>query len=331
MLIFVHELGHYIAARSFNVSIKEFAIGMGPKLISRRSEKTGIVYSLRLLPIGGFVSMVGEDEASDDEGALINKPVWQRMIITAAGAAMNLVLGIILMAVMVMASDKLGSTEIVKFESEDASSYQSGLEVGDRVVKINDRSTHISYELLYEIMHQGSEPIDVTVIRDGERVLVEDVEFEKITEEGIVFGEIDFYVRAEEKSFANVIKHGFYQSTASIKLVWDSLIDFISGKYGVDQVSGPVGVTTAIGNAAKQSTVSLLYLCGIITINLGMFNLIPIPALDGGRLLFQLIELIRRKPVKPEIEGYIHFIGIVILMLFMVFVSFKDIIKLFAK
>ncbi len=331
MLIFVHELGHYIAARSFNVSIKEFAIGMGPKIISKKSEKTGIVYSLRLFPIGGFVSMVGEDEASEDEGALINKPVWQRMIITAAGAAMNLVLGIILMAVMVMASDKLGSTEIVKFESEDASSYQSGLEVGDRVVKINDRSTHISYELLYEIMHQGSEPVDVTVIRDGERVLVEDVEFEKITEEGIVFGEIDFYVRAEEKTFANVLKHGFYQSTASIKLVWDSLVDFVSGKYGVDQVSGPVGVTTAIGNAAKQSTVSLLYLCGIITINLGMFNLIPIPALDGGRLLFQFIELIRRKPVKPEVEGYIHFIGIVILMLFMVFISFKDIVKLFAR
>jgi len=328
-LIFIHELGHYIAARTFKVGIKEFAIGMGPKIISRTSKKTGIVYSLRLLPIGGFVSMVGEDEESDDESSLNFKPVWQRLIITFAGAAMNIVVGLIITCILVASSGALGSTVIADFPEENALSESTGLKVGDRILKINDESTHISYELVYAIMREGYEPVDVTLVRKGEKIIVEDVSFPQIEAEGVVFGSADFRVAAEEKTAFNVIRHSFYQCCASIKLIWQSLWDFITGRYGVEQLSGPVGVTSQIGDAANQGIMSLLSLTSIIALNLGIFNLIPFPALDGGRIVFLLIELVRRKPIKPEYEGYVHLAGIVLLMLLMVFVTYKDIVKLF--
>lgn len=328
-LIFIHELGHYIAARAFKVGIKEFAIGMGPKIISRTSKKTGIVYSLRLLPIGGFVSMVGEDEESDDESALNCKPVWQRLIITVAGAVMNIVVGLIITCVLVASSASLGSTTIADFAEENALSESTGLKVGDRIVKINDESTHISYELVYAIMREGYEPVDVTLVRDGNKIVVENVTFPKIEAEGVVFGSADFRVYAEAKTVLNVIRHAYYQCGASIRLIWQSLLDFVTGRYGVEQLSGPVGVTSQIGDAANQGIMSLLSLSSIIALNLGIFNLIPFPALDGGRIVFLLIELVRRKPIKPEYEGYVHFAGIVLLMMLMVFVTYKDLMKLF--
>ncbi|MDD6800524.1 MAG: M50 family metallopeptidase [Firmicutes bacterium] len=331
VLIFIHELGHYIFARLFKVSIKEFSIGMGPKLVSKVSKKTGIAYSIRILPIGGFVSMVGEDEESEDENALNRKPVWQRMIITAAGAAMNLLLGILLTCIIVVSSKTLGSTTILRFADENSVSQESGLRVGDKIVKIGDANTHISYDLVFEIMREGIEPIDVTVIRGGKKLVVEDVVFPTVSEQGTMFGDADFYVAAEEKNFVNVVKHSWYQSCASIKLIWTSLIDLITGRYGIEQMSGPVGMTSAIGDAAKSGFGSLLSLTALITLNLGIFNIIPLPALDGGRLVFMVIELIRGKPIKPEYEGYVHFAGIVLFMALMVFVTYKDLMRLFLK
>ncbi len=329
VLILVHELGHYIAARIFGVHIFEFAIGMGPKIFSKTSKKTGIAYSLRLFPIGGFVSMAGEDEESEEEGALCNKPVWQRMIITVSGAVMNLILGFILITAMVLSMNTLRSNVVLKFESLDYS-YRAGLREGDEIIKINNRSTHIYGDLSYEILHKGDEPVDITVIRDGQKVVINDVEFPKTSEEGITFGVMDFYTEKIDKSFLNVAKYSFYQSVSSIKLVWDSLVDLISGKYGFEQVSGPIGTSAAIGQAARQSRISFFYLCGVIAMNLGIFNLIPFPALDGGRLAFQTVELIRRKPISANVEGYIHFAGIVLLMIFMVVVAFKDVFQFFA-
>jgi regulator of sigma E protease len=313
------------------VTIREFAIGMGPKLLKRKSKKTGIDYTLRALPIGGFVSMAGEDEESDDPGALDKKPVWQRFIILSSGSIMNLLLGIALMCALVITTPTLGSTTILRFAEEGALSEASGLQVGDRILKVGDAKVHTSYELVYEIMRNGIEPLDITVRRAGETVVVQDVIFPTIIEGGVVFGEADFIVAAERKTPLTVIRHAFYQSTATVKLIWESLFDFLTGRYGVEQISGPVGVTTAIGEAAKAGTYNLLYLCTLISMNLGIFNLLPLPALDGGRLVFLLIEQIRGKPIKPEYEGYVHFAGIVLLMLAMVFITYKDIMKLFTK
>ena len=330
LLILIHELGHFLTARAFGVAIKEFSIGMGPKILSKTSKKSGIAFSLRLFPIGGFVAMVGEDEESDDENALNNKPVWQRMVITAAGATMNLLLGIILMAVVVTMSPAIGGTTVLRFTEENALSEQSGLKIGDEIVEVDGAKVHIASELAYEIMRNGTEPLDLKVRRDGELLVLKDVKFPTMVSDGIEFGMTDFVVLAIEKNVGNVIKQSFFRSVSTVKMIWQSLIDLVTGRYGLDQMSGPIGVTTAVSEAASASVIDFLYLVVVITMNLGIFNLLPLPALDGGRLLFQLIELIRRKPIKPELEGYVHFAGILLLMLLMIVVSLNDIIKLFA-
>ncbi len=323
----LHELGHYLFARMFHVEIKEFAVGMGPKVFSGISEKTGIRYSLRLLPIGGFVSMAGEDEESQSPDALCNKPVWQRMIICAAGSFFNLVTGAILIFAVVVTSPAIGSTVIGEFR-ENAVSCDYGLMIGDRIVAIGNDKTPTMRNVVYEIGHIGAEPTDVTVIRDGVTTVIEDVNFGEEVSEGITFGVVDFLVEREDKNVINVLRHTWHSSTLTVKMIWESLVDLVTGKYGFEAMSGPVGVTTTIGDAAKQGISSLMYLSAVLAMNLGVFNLLPLPALDGGRLFFQLIELIRRKPVPAKYEGMIHFAGIVLLMMLMLLITYKDIVKL---
>ena len=353
-LIFIHELGHYLTARLFRVHIREFAIGMGPKLLTKTSKKTGIAYSLRALPIGGFVSMVGEDEESDDPDAFHKKPVWQRIIITIAGASMNVLIGVLVMSFLVMSQDMLPSTTIAKFQepavTEESvqeevpgmesvagekkepepvvSTEEFGLRVGDTITKIGPAKVHIANELVYEVMRRGWEPLDVTVIRDGETMVIPQVQFPKFYESGALFGNVDFYVLGEDVNPATVLKHSYFRAVSTIKMIWESLYDMITGRYGVETVSGPVGVTEALGEAASEGVEDLIYLAVVISMNLGIMNLLPFPALDGGRLLFQLIELVRRKPVPTEIEGMVHFAGLVLLMILFVVITFKDIMSL---
>jgi len=328
LLIFVHECGHYLTARLFKVSIREFAIGMGPKIFRRVSPKTGIAYSLRILPIGGYVSMVGEDEDSEDENAFRKKAVWQRIIITVAGAAMNILIGVLVMGLLVAFQTSLPSTTISRFYTDDAVSYTSGLRVGDTVKEIDGTKVFIANELVYEIMRKGIEPLDLTIVRDGKTMVLKDVTFPTLSEGGTTFGDIDFYVLPEAKTPLTVLKHAFFRSVSTINMIWESLYDLITGRYGVESVSGPVGVTEALGEAASEGSTNLVYLSVVISMNLGVMNLLPLPALDGGRLLFQIIELIRRKPVRPEIEGYVHFVGLLLLMILMVAITFKDIMNL---
>ena len=316
----------------FGVTINEFSIGMGPKILTKKSKKTNISYSLRLFPIGGFVAMEGEDEASEDKNAFSSKPVWQRMIITVAGAFMNVAVGVIVMALLVsFSSDPLPSTTVAQFShSETGISYaeNAGLKINDRIVAVGKAPVHIGNDMYYEIMRSGIEPLDITVIRDGEKIVIEGVSFPTITEQGTAFGTIDFIVYAEQKTVGTVLKHGLFRSTSTIKMIWESLIDLIRGRYGIDAVSGPVGVTEALGEAAESGASDLIYLAVVISMNLGVVNLLPLPALDGGRLFFQIIELIFRKPVKKEIEGYIHFAGLVILLILSALIAVKDIVRL---
>ncbi len=328
VLALLHELGHFMTARIFRVPVKEFAVGMGPKLFSRRFGKSGTLYSLRALPIGGFVSMVGEDEESEDENALNNKPVWQRMIITVAGSLMNIITGFAIMLIVVLLSVRIGETTVSGF-AEGAITEKSGLMVGDEILSVDGNSVHVAGELSYEIMRNATRPIDLIVRRGGEVITLEDVHFPTETVEGVKFGVADFFCSPVEKNFPNVMKQTFFRSVSAVKMVWESLVDLIGGRYSVEHVSGPVGVATAVSDAAKSGVSDFLFLTVVVAMNLGVFNLLPIPALDGGRLFFQLVELVRGKPVKPQVEGYIHFVGIVLLMLLMVVVTFKDIINLF--
>ncbi len=329
LLIFIHECGHYLTARWFHVTIHEFAIGMGPKLLTKTSKKTGIAYSLRLIPMGGFVSMEGEDEDSADPNAFTKKPVWQRILITAAGAFMNIVVGIIVMAVLVSTQKTLPSTTISQFQDTEAmASYNAGLRVGDTITAVDGVRVHIANEMLYEIMRRGVEPVDITIDRDGESITFHDIQFPIFVESGVQFGNVDFYVAAEQRTPAAIAKHAFFRSFSTIKMIWESLYDLLTGRYGMEAVSGPVGVTEALGEAAKSGVSDLVYIAVVISMNLGIMNLLPLPALDGGRLLFQLIELVRRKPINREVEGMIHFAGLVLLMVLFVVVTFKDVLTL---
>ena len=327
-LIFIHEGGHFLFARLFKVSVNEFAIGMGPKIISKRSKKSGIVYSLRAFPIGGFVSMAGEDEESDDPNAFNKKPVWQRLIITVAGAATNLAVGAIVMAVLVCVNPVLGSTTVGEF-TEGAASEAAGLMVDDVITEVDGKDVHILDELSYEIMRLGIDPVDLTVTRDGKEVIIEDVQFPQMSSEGIAFGYQDFKVYRDEVNFLNIVKHSFYKCSYTVRMIWESLYDLLTGRFGVESVSGPIGVTEALTEAADTGAYNFIHLSVIISMNLGIMNLLPLPALDGGRIVFLLIEAVRRKPMKMEVEAYINFAGLAVLMTVMVLICVKDIIGLF--
>lgn len=331
VLIFIHEFGHFITARMCGVTVKEFAIGMGPKAFSWNSKKHGTKYSLRLLPIGGYVSMENEDGLDenvppDDEGAFCNKSVPKRMLITIAGAVMNLLLGFLLMIVIVFATKNLYSTTIAKF-SDDAISSEK-LMVDDEILKVGSTRVHTWNELAYEIMNKGYEPIDITLIRNGEKIVVQDVEFFTFEDSGATFGDLDFIPYAEEVSFGSLAKHSFYRSVSTVKMVLDSVKGLLTGRFGMDAVSGPVGVVGVVQEASKQGFMNFLYIIAVLTINLGVFNLIPFPALDGGRFVFLAVEGIMGRPIDRKIETYVNFVGIIILFAFMIVVCFKDIVKL---
>ncbi len=331
VLIFIHELGHFITARACGVTVKEFAIGMGPKLFSWTSKKHKTKYALRLFPIGGFVSMqnedgVDEDVPPDDAGSFCNKSVPKRMLITLAGAAMNLLLGFVIMSVIVLATQNLGSTVIREFAPNAMSSEK--LMVDDEIVKVGNTPVHTWNELAYEIMNNGYVPIDITVKRGGQKIVIEDVAFGTFEETGATFGSPDFVPYAEESNLPNILKHSFFRSLSTVKMVFDSIKGIITGRFGIEAVSGPIGVVSVVQSASKQGFMSFLYIVCVLTINLGVFNLIPFPALDGGRALFLVIEAIRRKPINKNVEYYINFAGIVILFAFMIFITIKDIFAL---
>lgn len=341
VLIFIHELGHFIAAKAFKVGITEFSIGMGPKLISRKG-RDGVAYSLRLIPMGGFVSMVGEDEeVSDDEqkNALYRKPAWQRFIVFAAGAFMNLAFGLILMGVLVGSSDVIYSTEISGFGAVNDAGEKymleewKGLRSGDVIEKIGNRKINIREDFVYEVMFVGDAPCDVTVKRDGKSgIVVKDVVFPSYTEDGITFGNAAFIWTAEaEKTVPEIIKQTFCRTASSVKMIWSSLLNTIKGKYGTQSLSGPVGVVEQVEETVSYGWDSFMFLVIIITINLGIMNLLPLPALDGGRLLFLIIEMVRRKPINPKYEGFVHAAGLVLLIGLMIFVTYNDIARIFFK
>lgn len=458
-LIFIHELGHFLVARACGVDILEFSIGFGPKIFSKKSKRSGTAYSLRLLPLGGFVSMLGENgmevvqgssegevtantsdtpitpDATEPESqadapttaidparaehAYCNKNVWQRILISIAGPLMNIVLGFLLMFFMVIAQGhpSVGTTIVASFHVEytaeesyaglqkgdylvsleeindqnpednrvsslydliqkvnDAggnysatltvqrwnadktdveevrlenvllttellqSSFRAslsqgdgsnGLMLNDQIVKVNSTPVHTYAELSYELMNQGYKPLRLTVIRNGEKIVLKDIQLPQFTNSGATFGEQDFKVYREENfSFLTVLKHSFFRSTSTVKMVYDSMFGLFSGRYGVEAVSGPVGITKMVSEAAQTGWLNVFYFMIVISINLGVMNLLPIPGLDGGHILIYLIEVIRRKPMKKELEGVINFIGLILLLTLAVVITFKDVFSL---
>ena len=376
IIILVHELGHFLMCKPMGVRVNEFAIGMGPKLLSFGKKETA--YTLRLFPIGGFCAMEGEDEgaptpsaiggnadrAEDDGGepalpdeeevpaepdprAFPNKKVWRRILIVVAGAAMNLVLGYVLLVAyygIFTVPDASGkarfSSTIIASLPETAVSYQTGLRPGDEIVKIDGKHTVTDSDIVMIMQSDEDGIMDMTVRRavDGKKktVLLKGVQFQlEVGENGKNRLIYDFKVLGIEKTVWSTLVQAGKMEYSVATMIWRSLGDLITGKYGINDLSGPVGTMDIIGDAVagantSEGMMTLIMLVVMITVNVGIFNLLPLPALDGGRLIFLLFEGIFRRPVPAKYEGMVHFIGLMLLLLLMVVVTFSDIWKIVA-
>ncbi|MBQ0083309.1 MAG: site-2 protease family protein [Clostridiales bacterium] len=324
-LIIIHEFGHFIAAKAMGVRVNEFAVGFGPKLFSRKKGETE--YKINLIPLGGYCAMEGENEASEDGRAFCNKKPWQRLIIVAAGAVFNLILGVVLVGVSLIPSDRFATKTIAKFADNSVSS-KYGLKAGDEILSVNGRRVFTTYDMSYTFTGIDDGTVDLTVLRDGERVDLKDVKFATEEVDGINYLSVDFWVYGEEKTFTSFVSQSLKMTVSYARVVWFSLLDLITGKFGLNALSGPVGITAVVGNAAKQNINNLWPIMALITINLGIFNLLPFPALDGGRIFTIIIEMIFRKRVPEKVEATINTVGFAILFVFMIIVMASDIFKL---
>lgn len=318
ILIFAHELGHFLTAKWAGVKVHEFALGMGPALFKKQHGET--LYALRAFPIGGYCKMEGEDEDSTDERAFGKKPIWKRFIILFAGGFMNILLGFLIMVILMSFSAGFYTHTI-----NTVNEKQPLLKPNDVILEINHDAVYSNMDISFLLSRVKSDNIQLKVKRDGKTVEIK--ELKMLSEDGRKI--IGITTKVEGKNVLTVLKNAVTQTISISRIIWVSLIDLFTGKAGINQMSGPVGTAQALGQAAEQGAMQLIFLVAVITINLGIMNLLPFPALDGGRIFFLLIEAIRRKPIKPEHEGIVHFIGFALLILLMVVVMFNDILRLF--
>lgn len=324
-LILAHEFGHFIAAKAMGVKVNEFAIGFGPTLFKIKGKET--TYMLKLILLGGYCAMEGEDEESTSEDAFCNKKAWRRFIIVVMGALFNLILGLIIVAIMISPGNAFVTTTVDDF-TDNAVSSNYGLQKGDKILEVEGRSILTSMDLAYTFTNVSSPSLNMTVLRDNKKVNLNNVKFKTEKVDGYNLVNVDFSLRAQKKTFFNYIENTAKITVSYCKTVWWSLIDMITGKYGLSEISGPVGVTAIMGEAVKTSIFDLLPLLAMLTINLGILNLLPLPALDGGRLMFILFEMIFKKPVPAKYENIIHTIGFVLLFGLLILVAGKDILQL---
>lgn len=333
LIILVHEGGHFVAAKLSGVQVNEFALGMGPKLFSLTKGETK--YSLRLLPIGGYCAMEGEDEDSSNPRAFGNKPVWKRIIIVVAGAIMNIILGLLMTLTLVLQQPYYASTTIADFPEQSVT--ENSLQVGDKLESIDGYAIWNFRDIVFALGTTQTTSPNIKVNRDGQSIDLGNVPLYTYEDEnGNEQISVDFYVERVDKSFLSVCGETIGQTVSTVRMVWASLVGMVTGKFGFNDMSGPVGVASAITTVASQGLESsfldafnnILYVMMILTINLGIFNLLPIPALDGGRFFFLLIELIRRKPIPQKYEGVIHGVGFALLMVFMLAITFNDIVRI---
>ncbi len=332
LVILFHELGHFMVAKRCGIKVNEFAIGMGPTVFKINRGET--IYALRILPIGGFVSMEGEDEESDDAHSFGKVAVWKRVLVTISGAIMNLVLGFLAVVVLLSFGGNIRTRTVAEF-MPDASTQASGLQVGDTIVSVNGRYCFTVDDLSYEFARIPEESVDLEVIRDGEKVLLEGVVFsmeevvDEDTGETVRIMQPDFYVEGVPRSFGSVMSTALNTSLSYGRLIYLSLFDLIAGRVALNQLSGPVGIVSGIGKALAIGWKPVVQMLALISINLGIVNMLPLPALDGGRTVLLVVEGIRRKPIPKKAEIAINVVGFSLLMLLMLVVSFNDIVRLF--
>lgn len=326
VLIFIHEFGHFITAKMSGMTVHEFSIGMGPKLVG--FGKKGTQYSLRLLPLGGYVKLEGEDGSSEDPNAFCHKSALKRFAVLFAGAFMNVLLGFIVFVIIFSFTSSIASNTVGDVV-DGSPFYEAGIEAGDTITNMKGEkystSVHSFRDINLFVSLNGESEAEITFKRGNEKFTKTITPSASIEEGKIIFGMVP---ASEGNSLWNIICLGFWECIFVIKSVILSLWWLITGMIPASSMSGPVAIVGEIGSAAKMGISSVMYLAAFISVNLGVMNLLPIPALDGGRILFLIIEKIRGKKMDPEKEGMINFVFFALLIALMVFVTFSDIKKI---
>ena len=340
VLIFLHEFGHYITSKKFGAYVYEFSIGMGPKIFSfkRKKKNDPTEYSLRLFPIGGYCAIAGE--TSEDDGMdvklkkneyMCNKPIWQRCIILIAGVTMNFLSGFIILFISALLFGSVNNASYVGRVEEGYPISEAGIEVGDRILKIDGKSAKSwdKITLLLNYKHKSKTYIFTVEKKDGS---VKDYKIKPIISKDKEGNEIRTFGLGQNAKKQKGLWVSFKNSVAKfftiIDSMWSVIINLINGNLSLNALSGPVGVYSVMGEAAHTSIDSVLFIAAYLSINLGFINILPFPAFDGGRVLFLIIEKIRKKKMKPKVENMINTIGFVLLIILMIVITIKDILKL---
>ena len=323
LIIIIHEGGHFVAARLMKIKVNEFSIGMGPKLIQFKKGDTK--YTLRLILFGGYCAMEGESEDSDDENSFAKKKVWRRFFVVVAGALMNLILGFLVIVIMLSSGSLIGTTEIAKFDDKAVSS--ATLKQGDIIKSIDGMRVYTSTDVTTGLSRSGDDTLDMTVLRDGKTLDLK-VKFNMEKYEGRNFINMDFWLVGNKKTVGGVIKELFKEWVSFTRMVFLSVHDMIVGKYGLSDLAGPVGTVSVVSTAVKTSAYSMLRIMALLTINVGLFNLFPIPALDGWRLFLLIFEGIFKRKLPDKWDWAINAVGLVLLLGLMCVITFSDITKL---
>lgn len=370
VMVSLHEFGHFIVGKVLNFKIDEFSIGMGPAIFKKTRGETQ--YSLRAFPLGGYCKFDGEDETDNDNPrAFTSQKAWKRLLVLFAGGVSNVILGFLLFIFIVPVTSP-ARTNVIDTVVEHSYIEQAGIQPNDKIIKINGKRINCYNDIsLYTQSFNKNEEATVTVKRNGEKIdytfvpteqtvkttygknginvdssingytTGNFVEYsESIPKDDALIGQtetttryiIGFTPKTKDINILNVWGEAINQTKFVVKLVYQSFWQMITGKVGIEQMSGPVGIVSEVNNAVNSGSNSWLYvlnLVAILTINLGVFNLLPVPALDGGRIFFVLIELVFRKHVPPDKEGIVHAVGLILLLAFVVFISFHDVVRLF--
>ena len=376
-VIAIHEFGHFMVAKLCGVQVNEFSIGMGPVLCKR--VRKGTQYSIRALPVGGFVALEGEESpeskqaeersnpsaadggsspsrgaktdagkpdlpplsgevaeptGSDGEvspsGIPLNEaPVWQRALIMLAGAGMNFVLGFVVMAILITAQNEPITSKVLYQVEENALCGQTGLQAGDKILAVNGRRCFVANDILYELMRTEDYTADFTVLRDGKKVELPGVQFDTWQDDrGETHMSLGFTVYGIKKTPLNVLKEAGNSVLYYGRIIFASLSDLLRGRESINDLSGPVGIVTAIGQAASYGWQDLLEMLALITVNVGIFNLLPFPALDGGKVVFLLIEGVTGHAVPEKIQSGLIVAAFALLFGLMIFATYNDILRL---
>lgn len=332
IIVFVHEFGHFFFSKLFGIYVYEFAIGMGPKIFSWKGKGNETTYSIRAIPIGGYCQLAGEGAEEDKklpkDRLLQSKPAWQRFLVMFFGAGNNFLLALVVLFFLGLIIGCPSNSTIIPSVIEDSPVALSGIKAGDDIRYINGNRTKTLDDVeLYLELSKGE--TEITILRDGkeEKFIVNPLEGEEAKKKDYRFG-IEFKEEVEH-GFLPAIKYGFTKFASLTRQMFITFKSLFTGDVSVKDLSGPVGIYSAVDKTRENGFSNLFYLLALLSLNVGFVNLIPFPAFDGGRILFLIIEKIKGKPVKPETENLIHNIGFFILLGLIIYVTVNDIIKLF--